>query len=36
METFERGTTDFTVNLAKIKQAAPDVVFYIGTARKAP
>jgi branched-chain amino acid transport system substrate-binding protein len=32
METYERGTTDFTVNLAKIKQAAPDVVFYIGTA----
>ena len=32
METFERGSTDFTVNLAKIKQAAPDVVFYAGSA----
>jgi branched-chain amino acid transport system substrate-binding protein len=32
METFERGSTDFTVNLSKIKQAAPDVVFYTGVA----
>jgi branched-chain amino acid transport system substrate-binding protein len=32
METFERGNTDFNVNLAKIKQAAPDVVFYAGSA----
>jgi branched-chain amino acid transport system substrate-binding protein len=32
LETFERGNTDFTVNLAKIKQAAPDVVFYAGSA----
>jgi branched-chain amino acid transport system substrate-binding protein len=28
METFERGTTDFTVNLSKIKQSSPDLVFY--------
>ena len=32
METFERGSTDFAVNLAKIKQASPDVVFYTGSA----
>jgi len=31
-ETFERGSTDFTVNLAKIKQTSPDVVFYVGSA----
>jgi branched-chain amino acid transport system substrate-binding protein len=31
-ETFERGNTDFTVNLAKIKETAPDVVFYAGSA----
>lgn len=32
LETFERGNTDFTVNLVKIKQANPDVVFYAGSA----
>jgi branched-chain amino acid transport system substrate-binding protein len=31
-EAFERGTTDFTVYLAKIKQAGNDVVFYAGSA----
>ncbi len=31
-ETFERGNTDFMVYLAKIKKAAPDVVFYAGSA----
>jgi len=27
---FERGNTDFMVNLAKIKKAKPDVVYYVG------
>ena len=31
-EAFERGTTDFTVYLAKIKQAGDDLVFYAGSA----
>ena len=31
-EAFERGTTDFTVYLAKIKQAGNDIVFYAGSA----
>jgi branched-chain amino acid transport system substrate-binding protein len=31
-EAFERGTTDFTVFLAKLKQAGVDVVFYAGSA----
>ena len=29
-ETFERGNTDFTVYLAKIKKAKVDILFYIG------
>lgn len=29
-EYFERGTTDFMVPLSKIKDANPDVVFYVG------
>jgi len=29
-ETFERGTTDFSVYLAKVKQAQPDVLLYVG------
>lgn len=29
-ENFERGSTDFTVYLTKIKRAKPDVAFYIG------
>jgi branched-chain amino acid transport system substrate-binding protein len=31
-EAFERGTTDFTVYLAKIKKAGSDLVFYVGSA----
>jgi branched-chain amino acid transport system substrate-binding protein len=31
-EAFERGTTDFTVYLAKLKQADVDLVFYAGSA----
>jgi branched-chain amino acid transport system substrate-binding protein len=29
-ENFERGNTDFTVYLTKIKQADPDLCFYVG------
>ena len=29
-ETFERGTTDFSVYLLKTKQAQPDVLLYVG------
>jgi branched-chain amino acid transport system substrate-binding protein len=29
-EDFERGTTDFTVYLTKIKRVKPDVAFYVG------
>ena len=29
-ENYERGNTDFTVYLTKIKRAKPDVVFYVG------
>ena len=31
-EAFERGTTDFLVNLAKLKKSGADVVFYAGSA----
>ena len=31
-EAFERGTTDFTVNLVKLKKAGVDLVFYAGSA----
>ncbi len=30
-EDFERGSTDFTVYLTKMKRAKPDVAFYVGT-----
>jgi branched-chain amino acid transport system substrate-binding protein len=31
-EVFERGNTDFSVNLLKLKKADVDVVFYVGSA----
>jgi len=32
VDTFERGNTDFMVNMAKIKMEKPDLVFFAGTA----
>ena len=31
-ETFDRGSTDYSDQLERIKQAKPDILFYVGTA----
>lgn len=31
LDTFERGNTDYSVNLAMIKKEKPDIVFFVGT-----